>query len=674
MTRPSTISRRWRILVRRETGLLAHVNPGVLTADELLTLRQVSVSQGLMLESTSRRLCEKGGPHHGSVDKEPSRRIASIEAAGKLAIPFTTGILIGIGETRRDRVESLLTIRALHERYGHIQEVIIQNFRAKPDTRMATAREVTFEDLLWTAAAARLLLGPEMSIQVPPNLSDDRFGSLLDAGINDWGGVSPVTPDHVNPEAPWPSVEKLRFETEKRGHVLVPRLAIYPRMLKESERWLDPRLRTDVLRKVDSEGCGRDSTWSPGQAAACPGLPSRGSGFGRTLDAVLSRAAGGRGLVETEIAALFSARGGWAGDIVAAADDLRRKANGDIVSYVVNRNINYTNVCIYHCGFCAFSKGRTGEALRGKSYDITLEEVSRRSLEAWDRGATEVCMQGGINPHYSGHTYLDLLKAAKAGATGIHVHAFSPLEVSHGASTLSVPVSDFLGMLKDGGLGSLPGTAAEILDDSARAILCPDKLSAAEWLAVVAAAHRRGIRTTATIMFGHVDTAQMWARHLISIRDLQDQTGGFTEFVPLPFVHMESPLYLRGGARRGPTWREVVLMHSVARLALHPVLSNIQASWVKLGRDGVRKLLNAGVNDLGGTLMNESISRSAGTEHGQELAPIEMEQLVVSAARTPRQRSTLYAQAAHERRQASFAAACLRETHIQPFAKKELVP
>jgi FO synthase len=628
--------------VRDETGLLPHVNAGVMEAAELALLRTVSASQGLMLETVADRLGERGGAHHKSPDKAPARRLATIAAAGELAIPFTTGILIGIGETRAERIAALEAIGDLYRRHGHIQEVIVQNFRAKPGTAMAHAPEPDLEELLWSIAAARLILGPDMNIQAPPNLSATGFGRLLDAGINDWGGVSPVTIDHVNPEAPWPEVARLTAVTEAAGRVAVARLPLYPSYMAELDRWADPAMRPAIRAAADTGGHARRDTWSPGLP-----LPARFPARHRASPAphIVALAAKGRAgdaLTEAEIVALFGAHGPDVEHICAEADALRRETRGDDVTFVVNRNINYTNICAYRCGFCAFSKGGTDEALRGRPYDLDREEVVRRVREAWDRGATEVCLQGGIHPHYTGRTYLNLLLAVKDAVPEMHVHAFSPLEVRHGADTLGLSVQAYLAELKAAGLGSLPGTAAEILDDEVRAVICPDKLATAEWLEVVEAAHGLGLPTTATIMFGHVERPEHWARHLLRIREAQARTGGFTEFVPLPFVHMEAPMALRGLARRGPTFREVRLMHAVARLALHPHLTSIQTSWVKLGVEGVKSCLAGGANDLGGTLMNESISRAAGTRHGQEMPPEAMEALIRSIGRTPRQRSTAY--------------------------------
>ncbi len=649
-----------------ETGLLPHANPGVVTRDELIALREVCPSQGLMLESASPRLLEPGGVHHGSPDKAPAARLETMRTAGELAIPFTSGILIGIGETRAERIEALLALRDLHDEHGHIQEIIVQNFRAKPDTRMAGAPEPTLEDLQWTIACARLVFGPDMAIQAPPNLTPGHFGALVRAGINDWGGVSPVTPDHVNPEAPWPHLEQLERETAREGKALTERLTVYPAYVRRLDAWVAEPLRPAVLHASDAEGFARESAWSPGDADAVlpaalldrlagPAAPPLAS----TMRTLCEKASRGDGLDEAEVAALFTARGDDLAAVVRAADALRREVNGDDVTYVVNRNINYTNVCYFKCQFCAFSKGKLSENLRGAPYDLDLDEIARRSAEAWERGATEVCMQGGIHPEYTGATYLDICRTVKAAVPEMHVHAFSPLEVWQGAATLGVSLAEFLGQLRAAGLGTLPGTAAEVLDDEVRRDLCPDKLTAGQWLEAMETAHGVGFRTTATIMYGHIDRPRHWARHLARIRALQARTGGFTEFVPLPFVHMEAPIYLKGRARRGPTFRETLLMHAVARLALHPLVTNIQASWVKLGPRGVRACLGAGVNDLGGTLMNESITRAAGAGFGQELSPDEMEAVIARSGRTPRQRSTTYGDPPAGQVARSFRAAAL---------------
>ena len=641
-------------VVVEETGLLPHANPGCLEPSDLATLRRVSISQGIMLESASERLCAPGGPHHGSPDKHPAARLATIREAGEQRIPFTTGILIGIGETRRERIDALLALRALHETYGHIQEIIIQNFRPKAGTRMANAPPVPVDEHLWTIAVARLLFPPEMNIQAPPNLSGGTLRSLIDAGINDWGGVSPVTPDHVNPEAPWPHLRVLERATKTAGKELVERLAIYPSFARSMQTWVDPGMQTTVLRRIDADGWPRTDDWAPGMGGPIPPAAASKTAA-RTLAPILDRAAAGRPLEACEIVRLFRARGDEFDAVCAAADAVRRDANGDVISYVVTRNINYTNVCYFKCQFCAFSKGKLSENLRGKPYTLGLDEIARRAREAWERGATEVCMQGGIEPSFTGQTYIDICRAVRDAAPGIHIHAFSPLEVHQGAATLGVPVGELLATLKDTGLGTLPGTAAEILDDEVRAVLCPDKIGTDRWLDVMRMAHGLGFKTTATIMYGHVDRYEHWARHLLRIRELQTDTGGFTEFVPLPFVHMEAPIYLKGRARCGPTFRESVLMHAVARLALHPVITNIQTSWVKMGPDGVKECLRSGANDLGGTLMDETITRAAGAVHGQEMTPAAMEATIRSIGRIPRQRTTTYETAPMERYQASVA-------------------
>lgn len=660
-------------LVLDRTGLLPHVNAGVMSESEIAALRAVSASQGIMLESVSKRLCAPGGPHFGSPDKAPGVRLDMMEAAGRQKVAFTTGILIGIGETRGERIESLLALRDLHARYGHVQEIIIQNFRAKPGTRMAEAAEPALDDLLWTAAVARLIFGPAMNIQVPPNLSFADFPKLLDAGINDWGGISPVTADHVNPEAPWPHLDRLAQATADAGLVLVERLAIYPAYSCAPQRWLHPDIAPRVLAESDSCGFARADSWSPGMEMSPPLRHGIGARSVRTMSALVERGASGHRLDRDEIVQLFAARDSEVDEICSAADGLRAKANGDFVTYVVNRNINYTNVCAFSCRFCAFSKGKLSDHLRGRPYDLALDEIARRVTEAWQRGATEVCMQGGIHPDYTGDTYLTLLRAVKDAAPDMHVHAFSPLEVTHGARTLDLSIPRYLERLQAAGLGSLPGTAAEILDDEVRAIICPDKLGTQEWLDVVEAAHRIGLPTTSTIMFGHIEHPRSWATHLLHIRDLQERTQGFTEFVPLPFVHMEAPMFLKGGARKGPTWRETLLMHAVARLVLHPLIPNIQASWVKLGSDGVAQILGAGVNDLGGTLMNESISRAAGTQHGQEMPPERMEELIRACGRVPQQRTTRYGAASEARLHQSFGALPLAEVIQTPLRRASRV-
>lgn len=643
----------------KRTGLLPHLNPGVMTRDEMARLRRVSISQGIMLESTSRRLLEPGQCHYGSPDKDPGVRLRTIHEAGELRIPFTSGLLIGIGENRRERVETLLALRDAHERHGHIQEIIVQNFRAKPDTKMSEAPEPDIDDLVWTIAVARLVFGPHMNIQAPPNLTAGDIKPLIEAGINDWGGVSPVTPDFVNPEAPWPHVDDLARHTREAGKDLVPRLAIYPQWARDPERWLDPAMIAPVLREIDGEGYARESDWFPGAEARDADVATLLQARGKPrphIEMLLERLRAGAPPEEEMVVSLLQARGADAARVCRAADELRQRTNGDVVTYVVNRNINYTNVCKYRCKFCAFSKGKMAEHLRGKPYDLSIDEIQRRTVEAWQRGATEVCMQGGIHPDYTGEVYIDIVKAVKQAVPQMHVHAFSPLEVCHGAKTLGLSVSDFLGRLKSVGLSSLPGTAAEILDDEVRAIICPDKVTTEEWMDVMRSAHRLGLGSTATIMFGHVERYEHVARHLLRVRALQQETGGFSELVPLPFVHLEAPIYLKGKARRGATLREAILIHAVSRLVLHPLITNIQASWVKMGPVGLAACLQAGCNDAGGTLMNESITRAAGAVHGEEISPGEMEQMISGIGRVARQRSTLYGEVQDDRRDASFGA------------------
>ena len=773
--------------VLHTTGLLPHINAGVMSAADLRALRAVSISQGLMLESLSTDLLRSPqGAHFECPDKEPALRLSVLEAAGEQCIPFTTGILVGIGETRADRIEALLAIKESHARHGHIQEVIIQNFRAKKGTLMAMAEEPSLDELLWTVAAARLILGSSMNIQAPPNLTpesddvskfdeddddDDDSGKkdknnntfssskqgnttgsltvpksdenkqqqhqkkaataggggtndyetswirLIDAGINDWGGVSPLTRDFVNPERPWPHVLQLAAATAAAGKVLVPRLPVYPSHL--NEKWLDGGRGAGsplaaALRNADVHGLARCSPWVAGavdtdvekenkkeeedkmerkkeklqlKRAATPhprlqepssssssssslkiilgadgllaGSHASSQNASQAVQSILSSLSSHQNCTAEDIEVLFSARGADYMAITRAADALRHHVNGDTVTYVVNRNINYTNICTYGCKFCAFSKGPASEELRGSPYLLSFEEIRDRTAEAWRRGATEVCLQGGIHPDFTGETYLKILSAAKTGAPDIHVHAFSPLEIVHGASTLNWSLSRYLSALRDAGLGSLPGTAAEVLDDAVRAVLCPDKLNSQEWLQVVETAHSVGLKTTSTIMFGHVDSVASWARHLLSLREVARRSGGVSEFVPLPFVHMEAPIYRKGKARAGPTFRECVLMHSVARLVLHPYITNIQASWVKMGPERAAELLSSGCNDMGGVLMNESITRAAGAEHGQELGAEEMEALIRAAGKVPVQRTTLYGRASEERRATSLCAAPL---------------
>ena len=659
-------------LVLEETGLLPHANAGAISRVELAALRAVAPSQGMMIESLRPDLAA----HRGAPDKEPARRLATLEAAGELAIPFTTGVLVGIGETARDRLDALLAIAESHRRHGHVQEVIVQNFLPKPGTGMRAWPPCPPEEHLRAIALARLVLPEDVHVQAPPNLSSESdLGRLLDAGIDDWGGVSPVTADHVNPERPWPAVDVLRAAGEERGLALAPRLTVYPEYALEPQRWLDPALHFPVLDRSDAEGLGRDdpgAVWPERHAAAAnvgtgaevvqvgrrstawysgadavpqvliPAVPAPRSPVGGAVAEVLDGVRAGQEPGVDELVTLFSARGPEVRAVAALADELRAEAVGDTVTYVVNRNINYTNVCTFRCTFCGFSKGPLSLNLRGKPYLLTLDDVAARAREAWELGATEVCLQGGIHPSFDGDFYVDVARAVRDAVPDIHVHGFTALEVTEGAKRLGEPLADYLRRLRAVGLSSLPGTAAEILDDEIRAVLCPDKIDTEEWLEAHRTAHSVGLRSNVTIMFGSIEQPVHWARHIVRTRDLQRETGGFTEFVGLPFVHMAAPIYLKRRARRGPTWREVVLMHAVARIAYRGLIDNVQASWVKLGAVGAGQLLRAGVNGLGGTLMDENISRAAGATHGQGLDAEAFAAIAATAGRRLEQRSTLY--------------------------------
>ncbi|NBP41687.1 MAG: 7,8-didemethyl-8-hydroxy-5-deazariboflavin synthase subunit CofH [Actinobacteria bacterium] len=656
-------------LVLRETGLLPHANAGALYRDELAMLRRVSPSQGMMLESLRDDLdCHRGAP-----DKEPQRRLNTLNFAGELNIAFTTGILIGIGETRQDRIAALEAIAESHIRHGHIQEVIVQNFLPKPLTIMQREKPCPQDEYLWSIAAARIILPPEIHLQAPPNLSDD-FGVLLDAGIDDWGGVSPVTADHVNPERPWPSLDKLRDATELRDKSLAPRLTIYPEFVKAPTNWLDDSLHFKVLDRSDAEGLGRDdpgqvwpekvtaadvvhdgaevilvghrsTQWYSGANNAPPVLISadnKSKKMSGPIAEVLRGVELQQEVGHAEIVTLFGARGAEVTAVARLADSLREQAVGDVVTWVHNRNINYTNVCTFKCKFCGFSKGPLSLNLRGTPYLLTLDDIAARASEAWQLGATEVTLQGGIHPDFDGDYYIDVARAVKDAVPQMHIHGFTALEVTEGAKRLGEPLHEYIMRLKDAGLASLPGTAAEILDDEVRAIICSDKINTEEWLECHRVAHKAGLRSNITIMFGSVEHPQSWAKHIVRTRDLQKETGGFTEFVGLPFVHMASPIYLQHKSRRGPTFRETVLMHAIARIAYHGLIDNIQVSWTKIGHDGATQLLQAGCNDLGGTLMNENISRAAGASHGQEMTEESFRAIVEPLGRTLHQRSTLY--------------------------------
>jgi len=671
------------IRVIEETGLLPHLNPGVMTWEEMSRLKHVSASMGLMLETASERLSLRGGPHFGSPDKAPAVRLRTIEDAGRLAIPFTTGILVGIGETLRERAESLLAIRELHRRYRHVQEVIVQNFRAKPRTAMRDAPEPGDEEFLATIATARVALGPAMHVQAPPNLSDARMqGRILDAGIDDWGGVSPLTPDHVNPEKPWPALDVLAARTAERGLELRERLAIHPEYALRPDPYLAGKMRAPVAALMGDDGLAipgaipepiawqdPDVRWKP-RVTALDFAKGPGAGLREDATSIYGELAGADNEVtrawyadrsaperidapvrealrkaerrapidDVEALALFRAEGPALEALCRVADGLRAETVGDDVTYVVNRNINFTNVCYVGCRFCAFAQREVDP----ESYTLTLEEVAERVREASAWGATEVCMQGGIHPDLPGTFYFDLLDAVRAAAPEIHVHAFSPMEVLSGATKLGISFREFLQECRRHGLGSIPGTAAEILDDDVRWLLTKGKLPADTWEEIVTTAHELGIRSSSTIMFGHVDAPPHWVGHIRRIARIQQETGGFTEFVPLPFVHQNAPIYLAGRARPGATFEESRRLHAVARILLDGVIHNIQVSWVKLGVEASQLILNGGANDFGGTLMEETISRMAGAQWGIRKEPWEIEDAIRAIGRRPVERTTTY--------------------------------
>jgi FO synthase len=698
------------ILVLEETGLLPHLNPGVLTWQDFQRLKPVAPSMGMMLETTSDRLfSERGGPHFGSPDKDPAVRLRVLQDAGRSSVPFTTGILIGIGETLAERADSIFAIRQIAREYGGIQEVIVQNFRAKPDTKMRGVPDADLSDLAATIGVTRLLLGPSARIQAPPNLIGEEYELILSAGIDDWGGVSPLTPDHVNPERPWPQIDDLAARTEAGGFRLAERLTIYPGYIREP--WLDPRLaahvaaladpatglaaedarprglpwqepdggwtgdggwgasgRTDLFTTIDTAGRSKDrrddfaevyGDWDEIGARIDPA-----AGGGKRAGAAAPRRAPAEvlaalraaehdpaGLSDAQALALLDADGPELGALAALADGLRREAAGDDVTYVVTRNINFTNVCYTGCRFCAFAQRRND----ADAYTLSLEQVGDRAVEAWDAGATEVCMQGGIHPDLPGTAYFEIAAEVKRRCPDLHVHAFSPMEVMNGASRTGLPVREWLIRAREAGVDSLPGTAAEILDDDVRWVLTKGKLPAAAWIEVMTTAHELGIRTTATMMYGHVDVPAHWVGHLRVLRRIQEQTGGFTEFVLLPFVHASSPIYLAGMARPGPTRRENRAVHALSRLMLHGAISNIQCSWVKLGADVCQEVLTGGVNDLGGTLMEETISRMAGSQNGSYKTISQLASLVEPTGRPLRQRTTLYGTPSAERMAAAAA-------------------
>ncbi len=655
--------------VLAETGLLPHANAGALGHEDLALLRTVSPSQGMMLESLNPDLAA----HRGAPDKTPERRLATLDATGELDIPFTTGILIGIGESVADRVQALEAIVAAHEKYGHVQEVIVQNFVPKLDTEMRNWPACSSAELLETIRIARKILPASIHLQAPPNLSED-LDALLESGIDDLGGISPIIADFVNPEKPWPTLELLRDRVEASGRTLVSRLTIYPEFVRDPGKWIAPELRFAVMDRSDADGFARDdvgatfpekyedavnvgtgaeviqigrrsTAWYSGADTAPPILIARNAAgpVSEHIAEILDEARAGRKIDESQIVTLFRGRGRDVTVIASVADELREVVNGNAVTFVRNRNINYTNVCTFKCTFCGFSKGPLSLNLRGAPYLLSDSEIADRVIEASELGATEVCLQGGIHPSFDGDYYINVARVVKDAVPSMHIHGFTALEVFEGARRLGVPVEKYLTQLKEAGLRSLPGTAAEILSDDIRAVICPDKISTQQWLEVHEIAHSLGLRSNVTIMFGSIERPEHWAKHIVQTRDLQIRTGGFTEFVPLPFVHMAAPIYLKHGARRGPTWRETILMHAVGRIAYNRTISNIQASWVKLGPRGAQQLLQAGVNDLGGTLMDENISRAAGACHGQGISDSQFREVVEPLGRTLVERTTLYA-------------------------------
>jgi FO synthase len=680
------------IKVIEETGLLPHLNPGVMSWEDMARLKHVSASMGLMLETSSERLSQKGGPHFGSPDKVPAVRLRTIEDAGRLSIPFTTGILVGIGETLRERAESLFAIRDVDRTYRHVQEVIVQNFRAKPGTAMHDAPEPGEEEFLATVATARVVFGPRMNVQAPPNLSDPHYPRLIDAGINDWGGVSPVTIDHVNPEAPWPKLRDLQRRTADKGYELRERLAIYPGYALKPDPWIAGKMQEPVRRLAGPDGLADpirsrpqatpwqdpEVVWKPRTIAlnfakgSVAGLredaedvygsfdhiavtrdwSGRPKGSPARLDAdvkrALSRAAHGQAISDEEALALFQADGDALEALCRVADDLRREAVGDEVTYVVNRNINFTNVCYTGCRFCAFAQ----REVDAESYTLSLEEVADRAQEASDYGATEVCIQGGLHPSLPGDFYFQVLDAIKARVPEIHIHAFSPMEVLNGSTRLGISFREFLQECRARGLGTIPGTAAEILDDDVRWVLTKGKLPADSWEDIVKTAHSLGIRSSSTIMYGHVDAPPHWVAHIRRLARIQDETGGFTEFVPLPFVWQNSPIYLAGKARPGPTLDDNRRMHAVARILLDGRIPNVQVSWVKMGMDYCKLILQGGANDFGGTLMEETISRMAGAEWGIRKEPEEFAEVILDIGRVPAERTTTYGRVGRPRQPA----------------------
>ncbi|MFE5159007.1 bifunctional FO biosynthesis protein CofGH [Streptomyces sp. NPDC056697] len=685
------------VRILEETGLLPHLNPGVMSWTDFQRLKPVAPSMGMMLETTATRLwSEPGGPHHGSPDKEPAVRLRVLEDAGRSSVPFTSGILIGIGETYEERAESLFALRKVARAYHGIQELIIQNFRAKPGTAMRGMPDAELDELVATVAVARHIMGPSACLQAPPNLVDAEYERLIGAGIDDWGGVSPLTIDHVNPERPWPQIEELAARSAAAGFELRERLCVYPEFVRRGEPWLDPRLRphvsaladaqtglvrpdavveghpwqereevfvpsgrTDLHTAIDTEGrtCDRRDDfdevygdWAELRAAAAPGMvPERVDTDVR--QALATAADDPTRLTDAEALALLHADGPALDALCQVADEVRKSVAGDDVTYIVTRNINFTNVCYTGCRFCAFAQRRTD----ADAYTLSLDQVADRAQQAWDVGAVEVCMQGGIHPDLPGTAYFDIARAVKERVPGMHVHAFSPMEVINGATRTGMSVREWLSAAKEAGLDSIPGTAAEILDDEVRWVLTKGKLPTATWIEVITTAHELGIRSSSTMMYGHVDQPRHWLGHLRTLAGIQQRTGGFTEFVTLPFIHTNAPVYLAGIARPGPTMRDNRAVTAMARLLLHPHIPNIQTSWVKLGTQGAAEMLRSGANDLGGTLMEETISRMAGSSYGSYKSVRDLIAVAGAADRPARPRTTLYGEVPEERQRAAAA-------------------
>ena len=685
------------IRILEETGLLPHLNPGVMSWTDFQRLKPVAPSMGMMLETTATRLwSEPGGPHYGSPDKEPAVRLRVLEDAGRSSVPFTSGLLLGIGETLEERAESLFALRRVSRAYHSVQELIIQNFRAKPDTAMRGMPDAELDDLVATVAVARHIMGPSACLQAPPNLVDSEYERLIAAGIDDWGGVSPLTIDHVNPERPWPRIEELAAKSRTAGFELRERLCVYPEFVTRGEPWLDPRLlphvraladpetglanpdapvrglpwqepdeaftatgRTDLHATIDTTGRTHDrrddfdhvyGDWDALREAAAPGMvPERVDSDVR--EALAVAADDPTRLTDTQALALLHADGPALDALTRIADDVRKTVSGEDVTYIVTRNINFTNVCYTGCRFCAFAQRRTD----ADAYTLSLDQVADRAEQAWNVGAVEVCMQGGIHPDLPGTAYFDIARAVKKRVPGMHVHAFSPMEVVNGATRTGLSIREWLTAAKEAGLDSIPGTAAEILDDEVRWILTKGKLPTATWIDVITTAHELGIRSSSTMMYGHVDQPRHWLGHLRTLARIQQETGGFTEFVTLPFIHTNAPVYLAGIARPGPTPPDNPALNAKARRLHHPHIPNIQTSWVKLGTEGAAEMLRSGANDLGGTLMEETISRMAGSSYGSYRSIRDLEAIAHTADRPAKPRTTLYGEVPEERQRTARA-------------------